>query len=207
MRRQAWRCAPAVAPCHRYVLVAVCPDVPYQRSLWLLQGASEVEENLGWAWGHKETLCDWGCGGRGLLFRDKEKPPSPGLCGPPGPAYGQEASMPQHQEGTQRAFSFSSKVWRAGPWTSPQSSAYSPCRVRPQGWGQFLPREEPASLLPVGTSVLEACWPCSMFPSGRLTEVCLFPWRSLLPCGWYPAVPGHPLDQVHTFPSRCRHRL
>lgn len=145
--------------------------------------------------------------GGGLLFRDREKPPSPGLCGPAGPAYGREVSMPQHQEGAQRAFSFSSKAWRAGLWASPQSSTYSPCRVRPQGWGRFLPREEPASLLPVGTSVLEACRPCSMFPSGRLTEVCLFPWRSLLPCGWYPAVPGHPLDQVHKFPSRCRHRL
>lgn len=70
-RRQAWRSAPAVAPCHRYMLVAVCPElpasalsnVPCQRSLWLLQGASEVEENLGWAWGHKETLHNWGCGG------------------------------------------------------------------------------------------------------------------------------------------------
>lgn len=84
----------AVPPCHRYMLPAVCPElpasalssVPGQRSLRLLQGASEVEENLGWAWGHKEPLHDWGCGGRGQLFRDKEKPPSPGLCGPTGPA-------------------------------------------------------------------------------------------------------------------------
>lgn len=44
--------------------------------------------------------------------------------------------------------------------------------------------------------------------SGRLTEVCIFPWRSSFPVGGILlSLDSGPLDQVHTFPSRSRHRL
>lgn len=95
--------------------------------------------------------------------------------------------MLQHEEGTQSAFSFSSKAWRAGPWASPQSSAYSPCRVRPQGWGQFLGARGPPERSLLHSFLLEqVCWR----PVRQADRGLPLPLAKLLPCGWYPAVPG-----------------